>query len=221
MGRGFALRPAAVAVAWFLAFAVPAAGQEQDIPPMASPILTLDQERLFNGSNVAERVAQEVERRSAELAAENRAIEARLVAEELDLTERRPGLAPAEFRALANAFDEKVQRIRAEQDAKTTELQRLSEQARQNFLRRITPVLAEIVSERGAVVVLDRRSAVISAESIDITDEAIARINTALDSSDLAPGTLEPVLPEVSAPVPDAPDPDLNPVTPVPSPDQP
>jgi len=221
MGRGFALRPAAVAVAWFLALVMPAAGQEPDIPPMPSPILTLDQERLFNGSNVAERVSQEVERRSAELAAENRAIEAKLVAEELDLTERRPSLKPAEFRALANAFDEKVQRIRAEQDAKTRELQRLSEQARQNFLRRITPVLAEIVSERGAVVVLDRRSAVISAESIDITDEAIARINTALNSSDLATGTLEPVLPEGPAPVPDAPDPDQDPITPVPSPDQP
>lgn len=160
-----------------------------------SSMLTLDQERLFNGSRVAERVAAETERRTAELTAENRRIEEQLVAEELALTEQRPSLPADEFRALADAFDAKVQIIRAEQDAKARELQRLQDEERQNFLRRITPVLAEIVRERGALVVLDRRSVLLSADAIDITDEAIERINATLDegagteSDPSAPGT--------------------------------
>lgn len=159
--------------------AFPVQGQTvpNEVAPIQSPLLVLDQEKLFDGSNVAESISQEIERRSLDLAAENRAIEAELVAEELDLTERRATLTPEVFRTLADAFDEKVQRIRTEQDAKTRELQRLREQERQNFLRRISPVLAEIVRERGAVAVLDRRSVFLSAESIDITAEAIARIN--------------------------------------------
>lgn len=160
-----------------------APAQAQGVAPdpvqVPSPVLILDQERLFDGSQVAERISAEIEQRSRELAAENRAIEAQLVAEELDLTERRASLSPDAFRTLADAFDEKVQRFRAEQDAKTRELQRLRDQERQNFLRRITPVLAEIVRERGAVAVLDRRSVFLSAESIDITEEAIKRINDA------------------------------------------
>ncbi|MCG6901613.1 MAG: OmpH family outer membrane protein [Rhodobacter sp.] len=177
---GARLRACAFCVAVALPFALGAQELSQGLP---SPILTLDQERLFNGSRVAERVVAETERRTAELTAENRRIEEQLVAEELELTERRPSLPPDEFRALADAFDAKVQGIRAAQDAKARELQRLQDEERQNFLRRITPVLAEIVRERGAVVVLDRRSVLLSAEAIDITDEAIARINEVLDQA--------------------------------------
>ena len=169
----------------------PVRAQELEI---ASPILTLDQERLFNGSRVAERVSAEIERRTEDLAAENRRIEARLVAEELELTERRGALPAEEFRALADEFDARVQDIRNAQDAKARELQRLRDEERQNFLRQISPVLAEIVRERGAVAVLDRRSVFLSAESIDITEEAIARINAAFDETapsdplELSPG---------------------------------
>ncbi len=186
--------------------AVLSAGQAsgQEALQFPSPILTLDQEALYNGSLAAERISEEIERRGDELAAENREIEARLVAEELELTEMRPTMDPEAFGQLADAFDEKVQRLRAEQDAKTRELQRLRDRERQTFLRRISPILGEIVRERGAVVVLDRRSVFLSAESIDITQEAIDRINAAFEEGEALPGPDAPE-PEPPAPVPTAP----------------
>ncbi len=186
--------------------AVLSAGQAsgQEALQFPSPILTLDQEALYNGSLAAERISEEIERRGDELAAENREIEARLVAEELELTEKRPTMDPEAFGQLADAFDEKVQRLRAEQDAKTRELQRLRDRERQTFLRRISPILGEIVRERGAVVVLDRRSVFLSAESIDITQEAIDRINAAFEEDEALPGPDAPE-PEPPAPVPTAP----------------
>ncbi len=186
--------------------AVLSAGQAsgQEALQFPSPILTLDQEALYNGSLAAERISEEIERRGDELAAENREIEARLVAEELELTEKRPTMDPEAFGQLADAFDEKVQRLRAEQDAKTRELQRLRDRERQTFLRRISPILGEIVRERGAVVVLDRRSVFLSAESIDITQEAIDRINAAFEEDEALPGP-DASEPEPPAPVPTAP----------------
>ncbi len=172
--RRAAWRETCVAVILGLSL-LPASAQE--FLQVPSPILVLDQERLLEGALQAEQLSEEFEQRSAALAAENRRIEAELVAEELELTELRPTMDPVEFRALADAFDEKVRAIRAEQDAKVRDLQVLREQERQDFLRRVTPVLGEIVRERGAVAVLDRRTVVISAESIDITNEVIARIN--------------------------------------------
>ena len=185
-----------------LVVAAGAAGAQQGPGQVQSPILTLDQERLFTGSRAAEQISQEIEQKAGELAAENRSIEAELVAEELDLTTRRATLPVAEFRALADAFDEKVQRIRTEQDAKARELQQLREQQRQTFLRRISPILAEIVRERGALAVLGRRTVQLSADSIDITDEAISRINAALDGGvDLfPPGTVNDPAPELPVP---------------------
>jgi len=158
--------------------------QAQDFAGPTSAILTLDQEKLFNDSKVGRQILAEVERLLTELSEENREIEEKLVAEELDLTERRPTLTPAEFIELANAFDDKVQTIRAAQDAKSRELQRVQDEQRQKFLRQITPLLTDIVRERGAVVVMDRRAVLLSAQSVDITDEAIARINATVDAGE-------------------------------------
>lgn len=176
MRRSQARLVAMMAVAMHLA-SFPVAAQ--DVRQVLPPVLILDQERLFESSAIAVRISEEAERRTAALDRENRRIDAELVKEELGLTERRASLDPNEFRRLADEFHEKVQAIRAEQDAKTVELQRFRNEDRQEFLVRIRPILTEIARERGAIVVLDRRSVLLSAESIDITDEAIWRINEA------------------------------------------
>lgn len=159
---------------------------------LAQEVVTLDQERLFQGSGVSERVSAEIERLRQQLAEENARIESELIAEELALTEQRPTMEPEAFRALADAFDKKVQALRTEQDAKLVRLQQLRDEERQNFVRQITPVLTAIVRERGATVVLDRRAVVLSADSIDITDEAIRRVNAALDAAPAVPPAPEP-----------------------------
>lgn len=169
-----------------------ALAQPLDAGPLASPILTLDQERLFSGAGVDARVNARIEQGLNALADENRRIEADLVAQELELTELRATLPAEEFRARADAFDEMVQQVRAEQDAKEVALLRQREEAQQSFLRQITPLIAEIARERNALVVIDRRSAILSADAIDITDEAIQRIQDALDRAPEAPPETPP-----------------------------
>jgi Skp family chaperone for outer membrane proteins len=146
--------------------------------PQETPtIVVVDQERLFEASLFGRRIAREVEDLSTELAAENRAIEAELMAEERDLTERRAGLEAAEFRALADAFDAKVEELRAEQDAKARELVALRDGERQNFSRIVGPILLEYMRQSGAAIMLDRRSIVVSSERADVTEELIAMID--------------------------------------------
>lgn len=142
-----------------------------------SAVLTLNPERLFAETAFGRRVQSEIEDRGRALAAENREIEAELIAEERNLTERRPTLPIDDFRALADAFDVKVDQLRADQDAKSRELQRLAESERARFFGQIGGVLSRIVQERGASVVLDARNVVLSLERVDITDTAIARID--------------------------------------------
>ncbi len=169
----------AFAIAGFAALPV-SGGAQQDQPPLArlqSPILTVEPERLFGESAFGRRITEELDRLGAELAAENRRIEAELTEEEQALTEQRETLPPEEFRALADAFDEKVQRIRREQDGKARELAVRSEEARRAFLAAAQPVLERLMRDTGAAVIIERRSIFMSAEVIDITDEAIARID--------------------------------------------
>ncbi|TCM83380.1 OmpH family outer membrane protein [Rhodovulum steppense] len=180
-------RVRAAVLALLLAWGAPALAPAQDAPILRSPVLTLDQERLFSDSRAGRALSDALEADSAALASENRQIEAELIAEERDLTERRRTLPPEEFRTLAEAFDEKVVMTRRAQDAKARALAQRREAGQQAFYRQVLPLVAEIVRERGGVVVLERDAVILSAEQVDITDEAIAAIDDRL-----APEALEP-----------------------------
>ncbi|MDK3020379.1 OmpH family outer membrane protein [Pseudodonghicola flavimaris] len=160
----------------------PAAAQE--LPH--NVILTIETDRLFSESAFGKRVANEIEAESAVLAAENRRMEAELSGEEKDLTARRSDMEPKAFRALADAFDEKVQGIRRTQDAKARALNAKADKARVDFLRAARPVLETLMREAGAGVILERSSVFLSANATDITAEAIRRIDATL--GDGAPG---------------------------------
>ena len=84
------------------------------------------------------------------------------------------------FRSLADVFDEKVQSTRRAQEAKGRELSQLLEKEQIAFLNAAAPVLETLMREAGAAVILERRSVFLSANVIDITDAAIARIDAAL-----------------------------------------
>ena len=169
-------------------------GGRLDPGVVRSPVLVLDFERLYAASAFGRRVAQDIETRGEALAAENRRIEAELTAEERDLTDRRAALPPDDFRALATAFDEKVQRLRDEQDAKTRALGQAGETARRQFFAAAQPVLQGLMAEAGAAVILERRAVLVAADAVDVTDAAVARVDdaigdgAALPEADPAPG---------------------------------
>ncbi|MEL7104646.1 MAG: OmpH family outer membrane protein [Pseudomonadota bacterium] len=165
---------------------LPFAAGAQD-PVAQSQVLVIDQERLFSESQLGAAALSEIETAALELAAENRRIEAELLAEEQALTQQRAEMSPAEFSGLADAFDAKVQRLRDEQDTKSRALTRARDEAQQAFFGDVGGILSAIARERGAVVMLERRQVFLSVDVIDVTDEAIERINAAL-SSDPPPG---------------------------------
>lgn len=170
--------PALLVVAAIAATAIPVGAQQLGFAQNA--ILTISADRLFNDSAFGRRVAREIEAESAILAAEFRRIEAELSEEEQRLTELRPTMEPEQFRKLADAFDEKVQKIRETQDAKARALTQRPEEARNAFFEAARPVLAGLMRETGASVILERNTVFLSTNATDITDQAIARIDAAI-----------------------------------------
>ncbi|HIF76459.1 MAG TPA: OmpH family outer membrane protein [Sulfitobacter sp.] len=145
-----------------------------------SPVLTIDSERLFRDSAFGQRVTREIEAESEQLATENREIEAALEAEERELTEKRSQMKPAQFRLLADAFDEKVQRTRTEQAAKNRALSEALDLERERFLSAAAPVLEQLMRNSDAAVILERRRVFVSSSVIEVTDEAIALLDEAI-----------------------------------------
>jgi Skp family chaperone for outer membrane proteins len=166
-----------------------AAGAQQNIETpefevtageVVTAILTVDIDRLFSQSQFGQRVAQSYAAEREALAMENGRIVAALREEELALTAQRADMAPTVFRTEAEAFDEKAQSIRRAQDAKERALEDTLVQGRDQFLEVTRPILGQLMVDRGAFALLDRRSVLLSLGSIDVTDDAIARIDAAI-----------------------------------------
>ncbi|WP_166507081.1 OmpH family outer membrane protein [Frigidibacter mobilis] len=138
------------------------------------PILTLNDEELFEQSAWGTRAEAEIDVAAAGLAAENRRIEAQLLAEEKSLTDRRPSMDPAAFRAEADAFDQRVTGIRRAQDLKARAILRLRDAERRAFFTAAAPILSEVMRRHGAVAILNARAISLADSQIDVTDEMVA-----------------------------------------------
>lgn len=150
-------------------------------PPVASvPILVVDQERLFSRSAFGQASLAREQAAARALEAENNRIQAELVAEEQQLTLLRKTLAPEEFTLRAEEFDRKVEKIRAEQDAKARAFSRKREEDGKAFFDAILPVLADIMADQGALVILNKSDVIVSLNVIDVTDEAVVRVDRLL-----------------------------------------
>ena len=191
----------------------------QDTPPSPPPsalVLILDSDRLYLDSAYGQTIRDGLEAQAADLKAENDRIVAALTDEERSLTLRRPTMAPDAFRKEASAFDVKVQGIRRARDAKEVALEDARLKARDDFFNTVRDIVGQLMLERGATVILDRRSVFLALSAADLTDDAIARI----DDTMLQPGPNPQAtpLPLVEGPTaPDAPAPDVQaPDAPVP-----
>ncbi len=177
---------------------------------MSSPVLTLDFEKLFEQTTWGKRIRAELAQDSRALSNENNQIADSLVEEEKALTERRPTLAPEEFRKLADAFDERATSIRNAQKAKAQALSQKFDDDRQAFFTAAAPLLDQVLAKHNAAVVLDRRVIIRSLAQTDITNDLVAlmdaqlgdgsKVEAAPATPEQAPAPVAPVLPEATPP---------------------
>jgi len=150
-------------------------------PKSAVLLMALDQ--LVSQSQRGQDLNQAYLDEISKLEEENNRLGAALEEEERELLELRPSLSPEDFKERARIFDEKVTLIRNTQLQKNTEMVRRREDERNNILRDALPIINAIRIEKGAKVVLERRSNIWSIDQIqdldqiDITQEVIKRLD--------------------------------------------
>ena len=157
-----------------------AGAHAQELGRAVSQIVTIDRQSLFSDTQYGRRVVQTVEVERQRLATETRKVEAALLQEERDLTAKRAEMTPEAFRALAKAFDEKVQALRAEGTTREQDFVSTLERQQVEFFEQVGPILGQLVRELGAVVILDRRAILLTTQNIDITKLAVQRIDEVL-----------------------------------------
>lgn len=166
---------------------------------LRSAVLVMDFETLFANSLFGQRVVQEIEAEGRALIEENERIEAELTAEELLLTSQREEMAPEDFRARADTFDDKVRRLREEQVTKARALGSGREAEELRFRQLVTPIIGRLMRETGALVVIDRGDAIVWAEVIDITPRVLELADRVIGAGAPAPPPTAPA-PDPAAP---------------------
>lgn len=176
---------AAASVLALVASGFASAQQVFPVAPNAlqSQILTINQQRLFEESQFGKDSLTRLEADSRALQAEIRKVESDLEVEERLLTERRATLPPAQFQPLASGFDDKVEKIRAAWGEKDLDLKRQREEDQQKFIQSAVPILAQLMQEMGAVMLIDQSAVMLSLDRVDITQIAIARIDEQLSKA--------------------------------------
>lgn len=155
-----------------------------DAKTPAATILTVDQEALFTDSDWGRRTQRVLEEEGGKIEAENERLAAQLSAEEAELTSQRGALDPAEFRRQAEAFDIRATEVRRQRAQVVQDLNAWAEADRVAFYRAALPLMGEMMQERGAVAVLDRRTVFVSLDAIDMTQDLVARLNAELGDGD-------------------------------------
>lgn len=152
--------------------------EDRTAVPALTPILTVNEARLYSNSAWGRRVQSELEKISHQVAEENDRLYDELAGEENALTELRPTLSAAEFRKRAEAFDQRAQAMRAERLQVVRDLTERADNERRSFFDAAVPVFGQVMAERGAFVILDQRTVFVSADMIDVTDDLINRIDS-------------------------------------------
>ncbi len=155
----------------------------------AQQILVMNEARILRESAVGIHIANELERIGTQMQAELAPLATQVQQENEALTSetsvlseeairQRPDLL-TRLQALqtdAAAFEQRRQIAAAE-------LQATERAAMQPVLAALQNVLQEIVEERQAILLLERAQVVFAAETIDVTDAAIARMNEVIPTT--------------------------------------
>lgn len=185
----------AVALSGLLAALVlgaPTGSAAQQVGVIQSDVLLIDPERLLLQSQYGQSLQRGLQAERDELIADNERVAAELEAEEQALTGLRPTLPSAEFRELADAFDQKVEELRLDSERRSRELERKRDLVQSQFMRVVRPVLTKLLDEANAMVMLDARSVMLHAGAADITDLAIKRVDARIGSGPAQPGLAPP-----------------------------
>ena len=113
------------------------------------------------------------------------AIEEELRTAEAQLAEDRTTLSPAEFAERRRTFEQRVTDAQREAQTSRAALDRALERAMGTVRQRLVDVIAEMAREHGATIVLNKAQVILVDRSLDLTDDALARLNEALPTVDV------------------------------------
>jgi outer membrane protein len=173
------LLTAAIAATSFIA---PAAAQAQALP--AAVIAVANLERVTAECNACKTAAAALRSQAQGLQAREKALVDPIQAEQKSIQaaiDALKGAAPdAALQARVRAFQTRQQQAAEELQRSQTQIQRNQAYINQQIAAKLGPIYQQVMQRRGATIMLETGSTLAAATSVDVTNEVLAALNTAM-----------------------------------------
>ncbi len=167
-----------VLTALSLVMAVPAAVAQT----ASANILVVDTVRIQEQAAAAKSMQTQIQDFEKKLQAQAKSAEEKLKAEEVGLKQQQTLLAPEQFDVKRREFEAKVGEEQRKLQQVQQDMQVAVRTAQGALLKELEPILKELMTERGANLMVDRRMVLTSSDSLDVTPAVIERLNKKLPS---------------------------------------
>lgn len=164
----------------------------QEVDPLAA-VLIVDAQSVIRESQAVLSLRTGIEVRRQALQQELLTRQEALRTEEESLINRRDQMSPEAFAEERRRFQQRVATLQRDAQIRSSSLDRLYASGFTQVEKELQAVVEEIVDERGARLVLNRTAVISFDTSLDITAEALQRLNSRLptvtlpDNADQAP----------------------------------
>lgn len=182
MGRK---RSALIIIALCLALGHRPAAAQSDTPPVPFPIIVIDFQEALRRSDAAEQARRQVDVLRQGYQEAFVAIEEELRAAESELADNRTRLPPEAFAERRREFEERVTQAQREAQTTRASLDQAVERAMGAVRAQLIEVIADIAQERGATLVLNKAQVILVDRSLDLTDEAVSRLDQVMPTVDV------------------------------------
>ena len=140
----------------------------------------IDINKILADANAAVKAAEEIEEIAIEIENEIKSSDEEIIKEQNLLIESQSIMAPEAFEAKRIEYESKIQTYNSERQSKLMKIDELIAISRNDILNAIKPILEEISNEKGITIILEKTSIMLNAEKMDITNEALKRLNKSL-----------------------------------------
>jgi outer membrane protein len=150
----------------------------QELPPPAIGIV--DVQKVLRDSKAAQSVRPEFEKMRKAFQKQVSEQEQRLRQAEQELTRQRAILAPEAFTQKRRAFSEEARSTQESVQERRRQLDKAFDDTKNEILKNLVIVAREVAEARKLNMLLEKRFVFLSAKTMDVTDEVIARLDKRL-----------------------------------------
>jgi len=140
----------------------------------------VDIQKIMRESAASVSIRAQIDEVRASFQGELDAKEERLRGTDEELKRQRAILAPEAFEEKRRAFEEEVLGVQRDVQAQNASIEQAVGGATGKIREKLIPILAQIMEERGATVLLDKSQVLVSDKILEVTTTALNRLNKSL-----------------------------------------